>query len=372
MPLPEHAQPAVGRLLLQWHLTDRCNLSCAHCYQDDADGTEMPFGELPGVLAQFELLLAEMGRLGGRPARGHITLTGGEPFLRPDLWGLLELLAGSSPRRSFAILTNGTLIDGGLARRLAELRPAFVQVSVEGGEETHDRIRGRGSHAAATAGLRHLVAAGIHAVIAFTAHRGNWREFPDVAGLGRRLGVRRVWADRLVPCGRGADLSGATLGPEEAEGFFRLMLRERRCRPAGRTEIAMGRALQFLVAGGLPYRCVAGESLLALLPDGAVLPCRRLPLPVGDVRHASLRDLYFESPILRELRDRRRVPAGCERCFHSLECRGGARCLALAAGGDAFRADPGCWLARRQDAADDPQGGFDSEVAALIRSGAGA
>ena len=53
MPLPEHAQPAVGRLLLQWHLTDRCNLSCAHCYQDDADGTEMPFGELPGDLPTF-------------------------------------------------------------------------------------------------------------------------------------------------------------------------------------------------------------------------------------------------------------------------------------------------------------------------------
>ena len=70
-------------LLLQWHVTERCNLRCAHCYQSTYSGQELQFQDLLRVLGQFKDLLNLWRRQPGQhPVRGHITVTGGEPFVR--------------------------------------------------------------------------------------------------------------------------------------------------------------------------------------------------------------------------------------------------------------------------------------------------
>lgn len=325
---------------LQWHLTDRCNLRCAHCYQHGHAAPGPALGEVERTLDQFEELLAALGL-----PRGRVTLTGGEPLVREDFFDVLQAVARRRDRLDLAILTNGTLVDRDAARRLALARPSYVQVSVEGAEATHERIRGPGSFAGAVRGLEHLAAEGVWTVVSFTAHRGNWRELPEVARLGRHLGARRVWADRLVPEGRGAALEDAVLGPDETRELFKLMRAARPRLSLGRTEIALHRALQFLEGGGRPYRCNAGRRLLALLPDGTVLPCRRLPEPVGSLREGSLLSIFRTSPLLAALRGHE-VAKGCEACFYAKLCQGGLRCLARALTGDPFRADPGCWRAR--------------------------
>jgi radical SAM protein with 4Fe4S-binding SPASM domain len=336
-------------LLLQWHLTERCNLRCAHCYQEGYAGQELCFSEWEDLVGQYSDLLATWrARTGTRRPTGHITVTGGEPFVHDDSMRLLELLARHRDSFTFAILTNGLLIDGTLAQTLARLSPAFVQVSIEGTEETHDRIRGPGTHAKAVEALRRLKAAGLRTLLSFTAHRGNAADFPEVARLGRRLGVDRVWADRLVPQGSGAALRHQALTPGETRRFLESMAVARADAQRawfGRTEVAMHRALQFLVADATPYQCTAGESLITVLPDGAVVPCRRMPVTAGNLRRTSLREVYERSPVMLGLRDRDRVSAGCESCAFERLCRGGLRCLAAAMTGDPFRADPGCWLA---------------------------
>ncbi|GMU22989.1 MAG: putative coenzyme PQQ synthesis protein E PqqE [Phycisphaerae bacterium] len=352
-------------LLLQWHITDRCNLRCAHCYQESRSDGGLTLPELLSILEQYKALLGLWRGQTKRPVRGHVTLTGGEPFVREDLWNLLEILSACRPLLSFALLTNGTLIDGVIARRLRKLRPAFVQVSIEGsptihdavqvsieGSPTiHDAIRGSGSFDRAVRGLEHLTAAGVRTLISFTASRLNYREFPEVARLGRRLGVSRVWADRLVPYGAGAALRDQMLTPEQTREFVQIMrdaqnqtvLRWFRRR---HTEIAMHRALQFLAGGGVPYRCTAGDKLIAIQPDGDVYPCRRMPIRVGNVMETPLASLYSDSPVLRALRDRCRTPDGCGGCLYARTCQGGLRCLSYALTGDLFSSDPGCWISR--------------------------
>ena len=93
------------------------------------------------------------------------------------------------------------------------------------------------------------------------------------------------------------------------------------------------------------YRCSAGDTLVTVMPDGDVYPCRRLPVKVGNIRETRLRDLYLGSRLMRDLRDRDRVAEGCEGCHFARICGGGSRCLSHAVNGDPFRADPGCWLA---------------------------
>jgi radical SAM protein with 4Fe4S-binding SPASM domain len=347
---PARAGPAgVRRLVLQWHLTERCNYRCAHCYQESYAGEELGFDELLEVVEQYrELLDLWEKEHSPYPVEGQVTLTGGEPFLRPELPALLETLATDPRGFRVAILTNGSFIDEGTARWLAGLGVAFVQVSLEGSPERNDRIRGEGSHGRAVEALRHLVAAGVSTLVSFTASRSNFREFPEVARLGHELGVTRVWSDRLIPSGSGAALSEELLSPEETRELFGIMreVRSELQRSFTRTEISLGRALQFLVGGGTPYRCGAGERLITLEPDGSVLPCRRMPIRVGNVRESRLASIYRKDPLLQALRDPERVSEGCEDCRHARSCSGGLRCLSYALTGDPFRADPGCWHAR--------------------------
>jgi len=336
-------------LLLQWHVTERCNLRCAHCYQEDYSCEELSFENLLEVLAQFRRLLDRWRREPTRPpVRGHITVTGGEPFVRRDFLDLLEVFSANRKHFSFAILTNGSFIDAAMARRLRKFGPAFVQLSIEGSQATHDKIRGRGDFDKTVSGLGHLVRSRIRTLISFTAHRANFREFPEVARLGRRLRVSRVWADRLVPWGTGSGLREQVLTPEETRELFELMRAARAeasGRWFGRTEIAMHRALQFLVAGGRAYHCTAGDSLVTVGPNGDLYPCRRMPIRVGNLMETPLAELYYGSDLFCALRDRQRVSEGCRGCPHSARCRGGLKCLSYAVTGDPFQADPGCWRA---------------------------
>jgi len=237
-----------------------------------------------------------------------------------------------------------------MARHLSQLGPHFVQLSIEGSAPTHDSIRGEGNHARTVTALKHLVKRGIRTMISFTAHRGNFREFPAVARLGRRLRVSRVWADRLIPRGSGSALAGQTLSGEETREFFEIMQRERASAQRqwfGRTEIAMHRALQFLAAGGRPYHCTAGDSLITVQPNGDLYPCRRMPVRVGNLMQTRLLELYYRSDLFQALRNRHRISVGCQACFYAKLCRGGLKCLSFAQKGDAFTADPGCWQAQR-------------------------
>jgi radical SAM protein with 4Fe4S-binding SPASM domain len=304
------------------------------------------------ILEQFRAFLATPSDNNVPRIKGHITLTGGEPFAHPEFPALLKHIAALHDEFTFAILCNGTLIDDAMARQLAAWAPRFVQVSIEGTPATHDTLRGAGNHAAVVAGVKRLVAAGVRTMLAFTAHRDNFREFPEVAKLGRRLKVTRVWADRLIPQGQGGALRG--LSVDETREFIELMRQTKlntESKLAARfgkgTEIALHRALQFL-AGGPAYRCTAGDTLITVMPDGTLYPCRRLPIDAGNLHQTPLAILY-DGPLFRQLRDPAVVASGCEKCTYERLCRGGLRCLSYATEGSLNAADPGCWLLIRPD-----------------------
>ena len=83
------------------------------------------------------------------------TVTGGEPFLRQDIFEVLEELR----RTGFNtyILSNGTHISWELALRLAATGVKGVQISIEGPEAVHDSIRGAGSFSSSLKGIRNRI-----------------------------------------------------------------------------------------------------------------------------------------------------------------------------------------------------------------------
>ena len=97
--------------------------------------------------------------------------------------------------------------------------------------------------------------------------------------------------------------------------------------------------------------CAAGVSGLTLLPDGTITPCRRLPIPVGNVRSDRLREVWATSDVLARLRNRNLYSSSCGRCPRWAECRG-CRAIAYAYAqlqghDDYLGPDPQCFVENR-------------------------
>ena len=321
--------------ILQWHITHRCNLRCAHCYQEDYQ-FEMPWDQIQGALDKYLRYL----RMRGMP--GQINLTGGEPLTHSGFWPLAERVRAEGLR--LGVLTNGTLIGEAEARRLNALRPVFVQVSLDGTRETHDAIRGAGSFDKALNGIDCLKRAGVHVLVSFTAQKGNYRDFEGLSKVCRKHRVDKLWWDRVVT----DDTRTLALSTDEFREICTVAARRRRRyrRLNDTSMVNCGRALQFLATGRpCKYHCGAGGDLLIFLADGSVMPCRRLPFVIGNLSDGELQDIIAGSDIMRALA-KPCVPEGCEGCAHLERCRGGARCVTYAQTGRWDVRDVNCFMER--------------------------
>ena len=169
--------------IIQWHLTEKCNLKCRHCYQEGKHVEEMTLPEIRRVVRDLtETIRAWQDRyqLEFSPS---FNITGGEPFLREDFFEILETLAETG--FDLYVLSNGAVITAERARRLVDAGVKEVQVSLEGPEPVQELIRGRGSFAAALTGVRRLLEAGMRVSLNATLSRVNAPYLPDLINLAQ-------------------------------------------------------------------------------------------------------------------------------------------------------------------------------------------
>lgn len=329
----------------QWHITEQCNLRCRHCYQEGFDRQDPEPESLNEVFSQIKSLAEFWKTTHPQKQLFHISLTGGEPFLSDHLLSLITDIACYPKLFRYSILSNGTVLDEKHVKHLMKFPPAYVQVSIEGSREIHDSIRGIGTYDKAVKGIQLLRSNTIPVSVSFTASRCNYRDFPSVARLGRKLKVMQIWADRVIPWGAGKTLENSLMTPEDTREFHSLMNREMvRLNNSwfSKTRISMHRSLQFQEGGGRPYSCSAGKRIVAIMPDGTLYPCRRMPVPLGNLFETDIKDLFYNNTFLKRLRDPDKTIEGCEGCFYKTLCAGGLKCLSYAMYGDPFKRDPGC------------------------------
>ncbi|MGL5150567.1 MAG: radical SAM protein [Clostridium sp.] len=331
-------------LVLQWHITNRCNKRCAHCYQEGYCNNEFSTDELINIGKQYIELLKEYNRVNGCNLKGQINITGGEPFIRDDIFQLLDFFKENRDKFSFGILTNGSFLTKEVVERLSEYNPKMIQVSLDGDRKMHDDIRGNGSFNEVVNALTQLKRYNIKAIVSFTANNKNYKVFNKVAKVARENGAYKVWSDRLVPIGNGENDEVKTLTPKEVGEYVNILRRERNSIKSKfyKTKIGIERGLQFLCGEGDCYNCSAGDGLIIVLENGDVLPCRRLPLVAGNLKDKPLKEIYFNSRIMKEVRNDIGVSKGCEECSYYSLCKGGAKCISYGVYGDYRIGDYGC------------------------------
>ncbi|MGC1403300.1 MAG: radical SAM protein [Thermodesulfobacteriota bacterium] len=336
---------------VQWHLTERCNLRCRHCYQEGKASQEMSLSEIKPVVAEISAMVQAWSDVYDISFTPSFNVTGGEPFLRSDLFEILETMGEKG--FDLYLLTNGILIDREKAERLSRLAVKGVQVSLEGPEKIHESIRGKGSFASSLRGIDHLLSAGLKVTLNMTLSEINAPYLEEMAGLAASLKVDRLGFSRLVPSGQGAGFLPHMLSQEKLKDLYRKIFSLR----FPGLEIVTGDPVasqmdsfaELADLGDVPMGgCAAGFSGLTILPDGTVTPCRRLPVPIGNVKEDSLRELWVSSPVLERLRDKSQYQGKCGSCNRWAHCRG-CRAIAYACSqargeNDYLAEDPQCFL----------------------------
>ncbi len=332
--------PIGDEFYFQWHLTERCNRACSHCYQDNSPTPELPIADLLKIIELMEEAVDKWG------LQGTLSLTGGEPFLRrDDLHTLMHRIDQSDSLAYYDILTNGSLISEEEASALVNhSRLRRVQVSLEGATaETNDCIRGDGSFDSTLKAIRTLTAAGISVSVMTTISRRNRDEVPALVELAGHEGVETLAFERLIPEGAGKGMSDQVLSPEELhrvyEQIYRIAINNRAVR------LLLYRPLFALLdpddhtIGAL---CSAGNNALTIMPDGSIYPCRRLPIPIGNVLRDGFFKIWYGSEVLWRIRDLNNLKGKCRECELLPKCRG-CRAMAYFTTGDFMTEDPQCW-----------------------------
>lgn len=295
----------------------------------------LKYEELIAILNQYKELLKFLD------IKGHINLTGGEPLVSPFFFKLLDEFKKDRDLYTFSILTNGTLINEEVAKKISEYNPEYVQVSLEGDRRANDYIRGPGVYDKVGAAIKYLKKYNIFVSLSFTATKLNYKKFPKVVKFAEKLKVDNVWSDRVIPLGSSTD--NLVMNLKETEEYLQIMNKERigLKNKKSETNVAMYRALQFQKTNDFPYHCTAGNTLLTVMENGDLVPCRRMPIYVGNLLKENMLYLYQHSPILEDLK-KQEIPSECHKCEHAELCLGGLKCLNYALKGKYNIKDVGC------------------------------
>ena len=269
--LRHHLSGRSTPLMATYFATHRCNLACPQCQVHERAGDEMTTGEATDLI----------GRLADGGLR-RLGISGGEPFLRPDIGEIVRFAAGQ--RLFVSLFTNGTLLKD----RYDEVRDvSVVMTSLDGARETHDAGRGAGTYDQTVAAIEFLRARNVPVIGSMALTTTNVSDVDAVLTAARSLGIAMIFhpihryfaGDR-----RFADQSLSESAVREVFGLIRARKRE------GAPVLNSMAHIRY-VLDKYPTNdrtCYAGKLHFAILPDGTLVSCPHIeqgvrPAPGGAI-----------------------------------------------------------------------------------------
>jgi len=358
-PLPneEYSYTRTAPQHIDISLTGKCNLKCKYCfYSNEMVGR----ADLP--TEEWLRFFKELKSLGVR----SVTLSGGEIFVRKDVWELIDAIIDA--RLKFSILTNGTLIDENTIAKFAEnnrrRRLSSIQISIDGScAEVHDKSRGKGSFDKAIRALCLLKKDGYPITSRITINRHNVDNLDmAVKLLLEDIGLYSISTNSAMPMGAGcSNQADISLHPQQQLQAMRTLQRlakkynERVTAAAGplvkieayrdmeRARLFGEKSLKWKM--GTLSACGGAFMKMSVNHDGIITPCNMLPsAAMGQINKTPISSLWQDNPIQKKLRDRKALKTseakGCEGCEWAPYCNGSCPGLANELTGDFNSGNP--------------------------------
>ena len=361
----EKGKPAdTNRPIVVWNTTKSCNLKCVHCYIDaqaKKDKGELTTEQAIKMIDDLSVFKAPV-----------LLFSGGEPFMRPDMFELGKYAVSKGLRT--VISTNGTLITSDAAAKVKEAGFSYVGISLDGLEATNDKFRKeKGAFQRTLQGIRNCHAAGVRAGLRFTINKHNFQDVAGIFDLIEEEKINRACFYHLVYAGRGSEMIKDDLSKEQARDVMDLIF-ERTIRLSQKNPTAEILTVDNHADGVYLYLRLKKENekkaqeVLELLKInggnksgigiadvdnlGFVHPdqfWRHYSL--GNVKNRKFSEIWLDEndQLLKNLRNRRPLLKGkCARCRFQDICAGNFRVRAEAFYGDVWQEDPACYLTEEE------------------------
>lgn len=181
---------------VSWQICAECNLRCKHCFFEGNESLYNHLLDLP-----TEKIFSMIDELANDFSIVNLTITGGEPFLRKDIFEILEKI--KSKNIVLYIQTNATLINEKMAERLSKIlnnNLDCIQVSLDGAcEEYYSKIRGKGWFNRSINGIKNLRKYSIPVTVNTTILSTNLDNLLDIYKLCTTLDIQKFSLTRFVP-----------------------------------------------------------------------------------------------------------------------------------------------------------------------------
>ncbi len=344
-----------------WETTQACALACRHC-RASAQPLRHPL-ELTTAEAKATMdRLREFGPI-------VFVFSGGDCFERPDIVELVRHGADIGLRMAITPATTSRatrellveLKDAGLTR---------LAVSLDGStREIHDEFRRvEGSYDHGIRILREAQEVGVSTQVNTVVRKANLDDMDAMIELMTDLGIVFWEVFFLVPMGRASkeDVASAE-GFEEvfhklydlsltapfdvkataAPHYSRVVLQRKRAevRAGGDGDVrdVMTSGMHYSQSDGIgrARNVNDGDGFLFISHTGDIYPSGFLPVKAGNIRDNDIIDIYRNSTIFKELRDRSLLKGKCGVCAYRSSC-GGSRARAYAMTGDHLAEEPFC------------------------------
>lgn len=211
-------------------LTEACNFRCLYCYQSHVP-QHLYDSAADRILRYLSKKMLKVKHL-------HVNWFGGEPLLRLNALASMSEKLREQARRtgcSFTqfITTNGYLLTPAIARRLAGLDIENVQITLDGDQQSHDRLRvlasGKGTYERVLAACQNVVMTEMELMVRINVNRWNARRIDqlmsDLVARGISPANTIIHAVRMIDHGNcGSVLSDIAQTNEEfANEWMRIL-----------------------------------------------------------------------------------------------------------------------------------------------------
>lgn len=332
---------------LQWHITDKCDQRCKHCYiytnSKQVIQKDLTIEKLEYILQNYISMCEDLGVL------PYIFVTGGDPLLYYDIWSFLELLCKNNI--PFSILGNPFHLSDVVCEKLKKLGCKKYQMSLDGLRKTHDEIRKAGSYDCTLEKIQLLKKYEIKTAVMSTVSRKNIDEIPKLIDVVVENKVDSFAFARYCP----TDLSDNEM--VDAKTYRKLLdqcwsLFEKYKNEGTYFSLKDHLWIPFLHEKGLfelvenkenyiLEGCNCGISHLTILANGDVYACRRFESKVGNALSESLKDIFLGEK-MNYYRNYEKF-VSCSSCKYLNYCRG-CPAVAYCVYGDFYGKDPQCWV----------------------------
>ncbi len=368
-------QPTRVPVVIVWNFTNRCNLNCLHCHQSST----LSFNEKELTTNEAFKIVDKLSDTG----LSILTFSGGEPLVRTDIFDIIKRATDNGIYCTIA--SNGILMKPKIVEKLCQVGVKRVEIGLDGAKaETHDFLRNKqGCFKATVKGIQNCVNYGNFEEIAVTAtlYKSNAQEIPQIVDFAESLGATRFYLNRLIPAGRGINITHLDVSHEEKRNILDYLYNRFhtsvvngcgiQCYARGMTYLSRvgyeqsngqifhvseafsgydtmfkkkfdGELSKFVRRFAKGFSgCSAGLTYCGLTAQGDLIPCVPAPIKLGNLLEEDIEDIWANNETLNNMRDRKNLKGSCGKCNYNGLC-GGCRYTAYFMTGDWLGPDPSC------------------------------